>query len=257
MFQASRVEWRRGNLCGESSAEEVITIVTSLAPGKNLYNQRMAIDSWIQLGFKVVAVNARDEITVLEGYFPDIEFVEAKRDGREVFSKAYIYFDDFLAYFATCNTKICGIVNSDIHLLKKEFYDFVAEEAIHSFIYGSRVDVKSIDELQGHFFNQGFDYFFFDKEILPCYPPSNFLIGLPMWDFWAVLVPLCIAIKVKKVTTPHAYHILHQTNWDHRTWQVFRDELLNYIKPTADLSIGQYPLCLLQEIANGSALMEF
>lgn len=240
---------------GRDLSDEGITIVTSLAPGKDVKNQQMAIDSWIKMGFNVVAVNAVEEIAVLHAYFPNIEFVIAKRDGREEFSKPYIYFDDCLAYFATSNAKICGIVNSDIYFLKDQFYTFIKKEGENSFIYGSRVDVRSLENLNGKFFAQGFDYFFFDKQVIFQYPASNFLIGLPMWDFWAVLVPLFVAIPVKKVTTPHAYHIIHKTNWDHTTWQVFRNELLKYIKPIAGLPIEKYPICLLEEIAKGSTLM--
>lgn len=252
MLQASPMEWGSSNTCGLSPLEDVITIATSLAPGKDLHNQQMAINSWLKLGFKVISMNSSEEIAALQSYFPDIEFVKAHRDGRDKFTKPYIYFDDCLAYFAKSESTICGIVNSDIYLLKEEFYSFLKKEAIHSFVYGSRVDVEIIGKLNGTLFELGFDYFFFNKQIIPHYPQSNFLIGLPMWDFWAVLIPICFRIPVKKVITPHAYHIIHKTNWDHKIWCVFRDELLRYIKPTANLPINTYSMYLLGVIAKYS-----
>lgn len=246
------MEWGNNSNDGESPIEDAITIATSLAPGKDLHNQRMAINSWLKLGFRVISMNSLEEIAVLQSYFPDIEFVKAHRDGRDMFDKPYIYFDDCLEYFAKSDSRICGIVNSDIYLLKEEFYSFLKKEAVHSFVYGSRVDVEAIEDLSGDFFELGFDYFFFNKQIVSHYPRSNFLIGLPMWDFWAVLIPIYFRIPVKKVITPHAYHIMHKTNWDRKIWCVFRDELLRYIKPMNNLSIQQYPMYLLAEMAKHS-----
>lgn len=252
MRQCSLMEWGDNSNDGESPIEDVLTIATSLAPGKNLDNQRMAINSWLKLGFKVVSMNCAEEMAVLLPYFSDIEFVKVDRDGRERFGKPYIYFDDCLAYFTKSESKICGIVNSDIYLLKEEFYSFLKTEAAHSFVYGSRVDVETIEQLGSNFFELGFDYFFFNKQIISQYPQSNFLIGLPMWDFWVVLIPIYFGIPVKKIITPHAYHIIHKTNWDRKIWCVFRDELLRYIKPMNNLSIQQYPMYLLAEMAKHS-----
>lgn len=252
MLQPSLMEWGSISAYGASPIEDVITIATSLAPGKDLHNQRMAINSWLNLGFKVASINSSEEIAVLQSYFPDIEFVKAHRDGRDRFGKPYIYFDDCLAYFAKSQSKICGIVNSDIYLLKEEFYAFLKKEAVHFFVYGCRVDVETIENLNGNLFELGFDYFFFNKQIISHYPQSNFLIGLPMWDFWAVLIPIYFRIPVKKVITPHAYHIIHKTNWDQKNWQVFRDELLRYIKPTTEIPIWKYSMYLLGEIAKHS-----
>lgn len=73
-----------------------------------------------------------------------------------------------------------------------------------------------------------------------------------MWDFWVVLIPIYFGIPVKKVITPHAYHVIHKTNWDDKIWCVFRDELLRYIKPMNNLPLGQYAMYLLGEIAKHS-----
>lgn len=252
MLQPSLMEWGSISNDGAPPIGEVITIATSLAPSKDLHNQCMAINSWLKLGFKVISMNSAEEIAVLQPFFSDIEFVQAHRDGRHKFTKPYIYFDDCLAYFAKCESKICGIVNSDIYLLKEEFYALLTKEAVHSFVYGCRIDVQSLEDLNGEFFELGFDYFFFDKQIVSYYPQSNFLIGLPMWDFWVVLIPIYFRIPVKKVITSHAYHIIHKTNWDHKVWCVFRDELLRYIKPMNSLPISIYPMYLLAGIAKHS-----
>ena len=254
MLQSALMEWGSSTI-GASPIDDIITIATSLAPGKDVHNQRMAINSWLKLGFRVVSMNSLEEIAALQSSFPDIEFVQVCRDGRERFVKPYIYFDDCLAYFAQSDAKICGIVNSDIYLQQEEFYSFLQTEAVHSFVYGSRVDVESIEHLNGEMFAMGFDYFFFNKQIVAHYPQSDFMIGLPMWDFWAVLIPIYLRMPVKKVIIPHAFHIIHKTNWDHKIWCVFRDELLKYITPINSLPLWKYPTFLLEQMAKYSIVI--
>lgn len=246
------MEWGSISTYGAPLREERITIGTSVAPGKDLHNQRMAVNSWLEMGFQVVSMNSAEEIATLQSSFPEIKFVKAQRDGRERFGKPYIYFDDLLAYFAQSDSQICGIVNSDIFLLKKEFYSFLKKEVVHSFVYGSRVDVETITKLNGEWYMLGFDYFFFNKKLIFHYPITNFLIGLPMWDYWAVLIPIYLGIPVKKVITPHAYHIIHKTNWERKTWQVLRDELMRRVKLKSNIPIWKYSMYIFEEIAKNS-----
>lgn len=209
----------------------VITIATSLAPGKNLDNQKKVINSWCKMGFKCVSINAPDEIAKLEQDFPNIEFVVAYRDARTEFGKPYIYFDDFLAYFAGSDSHICGIVNSDIYLLGEKFHPFISKEAVDSLVYGSRIDIKALDNLQGKLYEWGFDYFFFDRKIITNYPKSDFCIGLPWWDYWIILVPILCEIPVKKVTALVAYHVKHKNGWNKESSRLLKDAMLTYIKP--------------------------
>jgi hypothetical protein len=209
----------------------VITIATSLAPGKKLDEQRKVINSWCKMGFKCVSINAPDEIAILEKDFPDIEFVVAVRDARKEFGKPYIYFDDFLAYFAGSDSQICGIVNSDIYLMGEIFHSFISKEAVNSLLYGSRIDIKTLDNLQGKLYQWGFDYFFFDRKLIHYYPNSDFCIGLPWWDYWIILVAILCEIPVKKVTDMLAYHVKHKNGWNKDSCLLLKDAMLMYVKP--------------------------
>ncbi|MBP2627608.1 MAG: glycosyl transferase group 1 [Firmicutes bacterium] len=238
-----------------SGTTDVITIATSLAPCKELDIQKKAVSSWLALGFKVVSINVPVEIEILQPSFPNIEFVKATRDARQQFGKPYVYFDDFLAYFSASKSKICGIVNSDIHLLKENFYTFISKAAINSFVYGSRVDIETFNNLQGEVLQDGFDYFFFDKQLVQYYPKSEFCIGLPLWDYWVILIPLFYRIPVKKVETAHAYHIKHQSNWDMISWEHYKVVTLKYIKQLTTNQI--FPVDILRLIAKYSAGIAF
>lgn len=223
------------------NADGLITIATSLAPGKDIKTQIQAVRSWMQQGFNVVSLNAGDEITMLEPYFSNIRFIKVNRDARAKFDKPYVYFDDVIAYFKTIDSPICGIVNSDIHLLKEDFYDFVSKAAVNSFVYGSRVDIETLDNLNGGIMETGFDYFFFDRKIISLYPQSEFYIGLPHWDYWVVLVPLFNQIPINKITTHHAYHIKHQQAWDRTVlWTMFKTAMLPYFNSVSNMSIEEF-----------------
>ncbi len=208
-----------------------ITIATSLAPGKNLEIQREAVNSWKQLGFAVLSINCAEEAAVLELAFPDIEFVEVARDARIQFGRPYIYFDDIMACLWERGSDLCGIVNSDIYFLKNEFYSFLTKEGSDSFVYGSRIDIESFTHLNGRVIQDGFDYFFFDKKVIAMYPASQFCMGMPCWDYWAVLSPLFAGVPMKKVITSHAYHIIHKVNWNNTISNRLFQELLHHIKP--------------------------
>jgi hypothetical protein len=192
-----------------------VTIATSLAP-KDLNNQRRAINTWLRLGFKVVSINTQQEIDVLQAYFTDIEFVVPAKDASERFGRPYVYFDDVLAYLSKQESRICGIVNSDIYLINSNLHPFLCYEGLHSFIYGAKMDIKSLNIRQSTLNTWGYDYFFFDKQIIPYYPQEEFCIGLPWWDYWAPLIALKNNIPLKKIVTPIAYHLIHPTNYASR-----------------------------------------
>jgi hypothetical protein len=220
---------------------ENMTIATSLAPGKEIDIQREAICSWKKIGFTVISVNCEEEIALLKPHFPTIEFVRVFKDARNQYGKPYVYFDDVITSLGKQDSGICGIVNSDIHLVKEDFYSFLLKEAVGSFVYGSRVDVGELTSTGGEVVQEGFDYFFFDKSVIAAYPPSAFCMGLPCWDYWAILAPLFSGIPVKKVMTPHAYHIKHKVNWNNETSKIlFHYLLLRHVRPLSIEAASPY-----------------
>ncbi|MPL68048.1 hypothetical protein SDC9_13761 [bioreactor metagenome] len=214
---------------------DVITIATSLRPSSDDI-QKIAMQTWLDAGFHVVSLNALDTIAQLKPKFPDIEFIATTRDGREQHGKPFIYFDDVLAYFANRDIPICGIISPDLCLLDKNFQEFVRVEASNSCVFGSRVDVDSLSSAQGQIYNIGFDYFFFDRQIIPYYPQQNFCLGLPWCDYWAVIVPLMRKFQVKRVSAPVTLHVKHPPSGDANSWLQFGIDLSTHFKPPFSLS---------------------
>ncbi|MGA2094014.1 MAG: glycosyltransferase, partial [Sedimentisphaerales bacterium] len=126
--------------------------------------------------------------------------------------------------------QICGIVNSDIYLAANEdTVSFIRREAENSFVYGSRVEVDSLDNLNGELYDRGFDFFFFDKSLIPLFPKSDFCIGATWWDYWLPLVSILSGCKVKMFVTPFAAHVRHRYKWDEKQWHLLAGKIYDYI----------------------------
>jgi glycosyltransferase involved in cell wall biosynthesis len=212
------------------SSENTITIATSIAPG-NLRVQIEAIKSWEKLGLHFISVNAAAEIEILKHHFTTVNFVEAPRDASAIAGKPFIYLDDVLATLEKADSRVCGIVNSDIFLSADgDFLKFIVDQSRKAFIFGSRIDVDSLGHLDGDKYFGGFDFFFFDKAIIKLYQPTDFCLGLPWWDYWLPLVPMIKGMPVRKLITPFAYHVKHQQNWQQQFFETFGRRVAEYLK---------------------------
>ena len=119
-----------------------------------------------------------------------------------------------MEYFKRSRYEICGIINSDIYLkgIGEDFREYICDQARDSLVFGHRVDVESMDNLNGKLYI-GHDYFFFDREFAYIYPEEGFCIGQPAWDYWMVFLPLVYKKSVKKLLNTIAYHIKHPQKW--------------------------------------------
>lgn len=201
-----------------------LKIMTSIAP-RGLEHQQRAVASWKALGFDVLSLNCADEIAVLRAPFPDVDFVEATRDGRARTGRPLVYFDDILDYYRKTGDAICGIVNSDIILKPDEaFYDIILREAADALVYGSRVDVAQMEVLVGSVYAGGFDFFFFPRAFADLYPPSEFMLGMTWWDYWVPSAALLRGMAVKRLDSYYAFHELHKINYSPESYLEFGQE---------------------------------
>lgn len=209
-----------------------IVVGTSIAPF-DIEKQRVAIDSWIKIGIEVVSFNTEDEYIKLKAFFSDIEFVIVDRDGSEFYGKPYVYFNDIMSYFKNGDDCVYGIINSDIHFVgvNNKFLEFIRTEAMNALVYGQRMDIKSLDNLEGKMYI-GHDYFFFSKEIAGIYPEEPFFIGQAAWDYWIVFYASYTGYKVKRLINPLAYHIMHDQKWTNETDNKLKKQvIMKYIMP--------------------------
>ncbi|MBW2491613.1 MAG: glycosyltransferase, partial [Deltaproteobacteria bacterium] len=209
--------------------QKTITIGTSLAP-RDIDMQVKTVDSWKKLGFQVASLNCAEEIEILKDSFPEVQFIRTHRNAQKLYGKPYIYFDDFLEFFKSGDEQIFGIVNSDVFLFSENgVIPHILREAENSMVYGSRVEIDSLENLDGEFYDRGFDFFFFDRSILSCFPQSDACIGVTWWDYWAPLIPALNRVPIKKWDCPFAFHIKHAVRWDDKQWHAMGNQVSNYI----------------------------
>ena len=206
-----------------------VVIGTSIAP-KGIDSQRRAVESWLSLGFEVLSLNVAEEIAVLQPEFPDVRFVAAERTASARAGRPLVYLDDLLAALVATGRAVVGIVNSDVSLrADRVFADYVAREARGAFLFGSRVDVDTPESESGEVFEGGYDFFFFDRRLAGMYPKTDYSIGLPWWDYWAPMVPALNGVPLKRLTTPVAFHVRHDLNWQSDTWLYYASIFARYV----------------------------
>ncbi len=224
-------------------------IATSIAPF-NIDTQYAATLSWSNAGFRVISVNSTEELNILKKHFPHVDFLETPRHAKMSFGKPYVYFDDILQALNQEEYTTVGIVNSDIHLLNidENIHEFFEKETDGSLVYGSRIDVESIQALrEGKPYRVGFDFFFFRRHLISVFPKSNFCLGLPWWDYWMLLIPLKNKIQLKKLFTPIAFHQIHSLNWNLQPWHKLSVEIAGALnRPVA---LNEYELKSLADDA--------
>ncbi|MEG4519845.1 MULTISPECIES: FkbM family methyltransferase [unclassified Microcoleus] len=209
-------------------------IATSIAPG-NIDNQRAAVESWRALGFSPVSLNSPEEISQLQSIYENVTFHAVKRDARVEAGRPLVYLDDMFAYLRDRPAKICGIVNSDIRLKADgDLISFIGQQAENAVVFGSRTDIDSPEKTGGEIYAKGFDFFFFDKELLKQFPDSQFCLGLPWWDLWIPLIAKQKGLTVKYLETAIAYHIKHGVNYINDCWQKMGIHFMGFFQP--DLS---------------------
>jgi len=250
--------WIQRLLGGDSSAfqeeekriqdNSKMIIVTSIAPG-NLEKQKAAITSWKVLGFSVVSLNSASEIEQLKSNYQDVTFQMVNRDAKTEVGKPLIYFDDILGYFREHPSKICGIVNSDIQLQADEnFATWVLKEAENAVIFGSRIEIETLEQRRGELYDKGFDFFFFDSKYLKDFPASNFCLGLPWWDFCLPLIAWQRGWTLKRLVTPIAYHLKHSVNYDNPNWQNYGIEFTKFFNIQLSQSLQHLKLTNPQQL---------
>lgn len=107
-------------------------------------------------------------------------------------------------------------------------------------IFGSRVDIANTSMDKGIVYRNGYDFFFFDKSIIPRFPKSDYALGAPWWDYWAAFCPKIEGVKTKELLSPIAYHVIHPMNYNMKLWFHYGKEYTSYIMNKPDLDTGDF-----------------
>lgn len=218
------------------------TIATSLPP-RDIETSRLAINSWLELGFKVISVNTMEERDALAPHFPEVEFCVNEETAREdCGGKDYQYLDSLLDALVAYGGDICGIINADIVLRgEQNSWNNVLHIAKDHFVFGSRINVNDLSQRYGLLLEPGFDFFFFPRNFPISVPRTGFVFGQPAWDLffpaWATITKTPCAFCY----SPSALHVTHPMNWSPTANSRYIAMALKWFAPHfADLIIN-YP----------------
>lgn len=197
-----------------------ITILTSIFPAR-LEVQQKAVASWLDLGFSVVSVNIASELEVVEPFFAGVNFIAINRPMGKVIGSR-IFLDEIFSVIQTLPGRVYGIVNSDICLeASNSFHDFILDNADDSLIYGSRIDVDSFAAEYPTENPFGYDYFFFNREILSFVSGTEFCLGMPVWDYWLPIAGAVSGYTLRRLITPVAIHEKHDDAWTEKEYDSY------------------------------------
>lgn len=189
-----------------------ITILTSIFPSR-IEQQQRAVSSWLELGFKVISLNIREETDRVKNLFTDVTFVVIDRS-READIGCRIYLQEVFSEISSLPGNVFGIVNSDIIISARcDFTDFIESQSDNAVIFGSRIDLLTSSTETSSEYPYGYDYFFFNRIILQNVTDSKFCLGMPVWDYWFPLSAAVSGFRLKRLVSPVAWHIKHDEAW--------------------------------------------
>lgn len=233
-----------------------VLLATSLMPtgGNHLASQLQAVNSWLAAGFTVVSLNREEDIALLQPEFPQLTFIPVHRDARLEHRAPYIYVNDILDYLGQSNAAVCGVIEPDICLYGNDLAAQIAKEAVNCLIYQEKTNIQSLQVFEGTLLSS-MGCLFFDQRLAASYPKEDFCLGLPLWDFWAILLPIIGKVPVKRVTTPFAYHIIHAEQYDVTAMLTLVESIAKYAPspfPVSVETVFKYQHILAQVIRNHS-----
>src|SRR5262249_26327648 len=151
------------------------------------------------------------------------------------------YIADLLHALALQPEKVAGIINSDIYLPYEHNWPDTILAAIgrNAVLMGQRADIDSLSDLQPRIYEEGFDFFFFEKNTdLPDLNRS-FAMGLPWWDYWLPIAFAMRGLEIKLLAGPKALHLLHPAAWNEETWIFMALDFIEFAASEAPTGVTQ------------------
>jgi len=209
-------------------------IFTTINPYGNFEAQNEALLSWSKY-YDVYSVNPIDEIEIAKEKFPYINFIQTDN----IFTygeKKLVKLNAILDAIKSVDCKQCGIVNSDIILKTK----IEPKHLTSDLLIATRWELDEINK--PYPFVNGYDFFAFKKDIIDIFYSSNYVIGMPWWDFWVPLIAIKLGFKVNHVKNGIIFHRTHETNYDPDVWlhfggYLYKDIILGLMKRQIEVDV--------------------
>ncbi len=235
-----------------------VLLATSLVTNPTrMAAQIEAISSWIRCGCTVVSLNHPDDIPFLQSQFPQVTIVPSHRGVVIPGQGRCVFLDDLLQYVSQRGAGICGIIEPDICLYGEDLASALTKEGANCVVYQDKINVSPLQAYAGTLF-PAMGCLFFDCRLAQVYPQSTLLFGQPLWDYWILLLSIVSQIPVKCITSPFAFHVIHNEKYDQSYLLSACQILSSWAPPPFALSeetVERYRHILAQMISNHTVTM--
>ena len=212
-------------------------IFTTINPYGNFEAQNESLISWSKY-YEVYSVNLVEEIEIVKDKFPYVKFIET--DDIFIYGeKKLIKLNSILNSMKMIDSKKFAIINSDI-ILKR---DIPTKFLKSDLTIATRWELDDINK--PYPFNNGYDLFIFNKDMIDLYLNDNYVIGMPWWDFWIPLITIKLQLTVNHIKSPIIFHRTHDTNYDNDIWikfgeYLYKDIIVNLMKRKIDIDVWTF-----------------
>lgn len=189
--------------------------VTSLAPRK-CHRQTAALNSWVDFGLTVHAVNTAAEIETLRMLYPQVDHWHASEEQSQDFSKRTATINSLIDMAIRLDRTVL-VINSDCETYGNPnlVSSFLADKTL---VFGIRYNYIGNRHFSPAREEWGLDCFVVTPEMAATVPRLGLGIGSPVWDYW---IPLHFQSRGYSVVTPeHAwlFHRSHPLAWNQDDW---------------------------------------
>ena len=152
--------------------------ITSISPThKNGNIQKQCVNSWLNLGFKVISLNCEAEVSILKDKYLGVEFIVTNRTMEGTYQRPLI---NLSAVFDKCKeieSDNFVIINSDIEIVSdKETIERIKAEMNNGLVFANRINYDV--EKRGTHYLVGIDVFFIHKKFLSIFPQTMNCLGV-------------------------------------------------------------------------------
>lgn len=194
--------------------------LTSISPNhKN--DQSIAINTWHELGFKIVSFNNKNECDILRKIYKNVNFIETEETLEKLYKRPHIAINVLFDYIANyeIDESFC-IINSDIEL-KLTHYQLskIEDNLTHGFLCANRFNYNK-NKVNSSRYDAGFDVFFLKKEHINVYCESKFALGQCHFDYWLPFRQLNNNKIVFLINDQIAFHQEHAVQYSDELWKL-------------------------------------
>lgn len=190
-----------------------LVAVTSLGP--HSYQQRQAIQTWIDIGLEVVCVQTKGELDSLRNLYP-VKFIECD-DNEMPFTPKTQRIWRLTQVARELNTTVM-ICNADIEIYGRPKVLNDVERTRNVLTIGIRHNYPRAHYKAAKREPWGIDAFFITPAMAETLPNLGLGIGHPVWDYWLPLHFLRRGYRIACIGQPFFYHREHDRTWTESDW---------------------------------------